>query len=192
MFETSDSPLQDDGDSIQRMARGELEALGIFYDRHSTLLYSLCLEILGDATRAEPVFLEAMSEIWEKASGYDPSLGSALAWALAIVQRCAVRRLRLLSPNPLGHASTMPLSSDTAPPHGSEGKPPPRSDAEQLCLRGPLSRLPDAQQRVIEKSYFCGLTMMEIASQMGESLTMVKCRLRQGMMSLRDSMEEEA
>ena len=188
MSEFSDSLPQPDRELLQRMAAGEVEALGLFYDRHSTLLYSLCLEILGDESEAGPNFVEAMGEIWKKAAGYDPSIGPPLSWALAIIQQGAVRRLRVLrlAPPLLESAPALPLFSASR----SLGKPPVSGTAHQPCLRGVLSRLPDHQRLVIELSYFCGLTPGEIASQLGEPLLNVKCRIRQGMMALRDSMEE--
>ena len=42
----------------------------------------MALKILGDQAAAEEVTLDVFLQVWRKASGFDPSRGSAVAWLL--------------------------------------------------------------------------------------------------------------
>jgi RNA polymerase sigma-70 factor (ECF subfamily) len=53
-----------------------------------------------------------------------------------------------------------------------------------------LSRLPAEQRRAIELAFFSGMTQTEIASALGVPLGTIKARIRRGLLSLRDSLEE--
>jgi RNA polymerase sigma-70 factor (ECF subfamily) len=64
-----------------------------------------------------------------------------------------------------------------------------RLDAETIhSVRQVLETLPDEQKRVLELSYFEGLTHPELAETLGESLGTVKTRIRLGMQKLKNAM----
>jgi RNA polymerase sigma factor (sigma-70 family) len=86
---------EEDWDSLMTLtAEGYQAAFSTRYDRSSPRVYGLALRILGDHAAAEEVMLDVFLQVWRKASGFDPSRGSAVAWLLTIARSRAIDRLR--------------------------------------------------------------------------------------------------
>src|SRR5262245_1455016 len=79
---------------LQRIAARDLEALSEFYDQTAGPLFSVSVRILGDAGEAEEVIQDVFVQIWEKASVFDATLGSAFHWVLSITRHRSIDRLR--------------------------------------------------------------------------------------------------
>ncbi|MBC8001275.1 MAG: sigma-70 family RNA polymerase sigma factor [Opitutaceae bacterium] len=183
-------PLEaSDAEILGRVARGDVEAFGQFYDRHSTVLFSLAVKILRDHHEAEEALQEAMTLIWERAASYDAALGQPLSWAVTITRNKSIDRLRstqrksrLLTEAAPEIESRMVHSTVSGPGVAINGE-------AATTMREALGRLPAEQRQAIEMAFFGGLTHSEIATQLGHPLGTAKARIRRGMMSLRDSLE---
>src|SRR5580698_5104015 len=79
---------------LRLIAASDRSAFAEFYDRHSTLMFSVACKILGNNTDAEDILQEAFLQIWEKASKFDPKLGKASSWAAILVRNKAIDRIR--------------------------------------------------------------------------------------------------
>src|SRR5262252_11144113 len=79
---------------LERLRAGDLNALEELYDRHSALLYSLVLRIVGRAADAEEVLQDSWLQVWKKAHAYDPARGAVGAWLLTMARSRAIDRLR--------------------------------------------------------------------------------------------------
>jgi len=188
---SASQPVADvpDAELLRRAAAGDADAFAQFYDRYSTVLYSLAMKILRDAHEAEEVLQEAMVLIWERASSYNAAAGKPLSWAIAIARNKAIDRIRstqresrlieeaAVDAETRGYCDSMPAESRAVLREAS------------AMVRRALDELPVEQRRSIELAYFGGLTQSEIASQLGEPLGTVKARIRRGMMTLRDALE---
>ena len=64
--------------------RGDAAAFMSLYDRVAPCLYGLVLRILRDDRRSEDVTGQVFAELWDTSTGFDPRLGSARAWMMAI------------------------------------------------------------------------------------------------------------
>ncbi len=62
---------------LERIVARDQAALAALYDRHCRLLFTLILRILKDRGEAEDVLQEVFVRVWDRADGYDPSLGGA-------------------------------------------------------------------------------------------------------------------
>src|SRR5580704_3987497 len=83
-----------DVELLRSIASQDRAAFAEFYDRHSTLMFSVAAKILNDASEAEDVLQESFMQIWEKAARFDPELGKASSWAAILVRNKAIDRIR--------------------------------------------------------------------------------------------------
>jgi RNA polymerase sigma-70 factor, ECF subfamily len=75
-------------------AEGNQAAFSTLYDRSSSRVFGLASRILVDQAAAEEVTLDVFLQVWRKASGFDPSRVSAVAWLLTIARSLAIDRFR--------------------------------------------------------------------------------------------------
>ena len=61
---------------VRRMAAGDREAFGAFYDRYAPLVFPLIVRIVRDRSDAADVLQEVFWEAWQGAPTYDPARGT--------------------------------------------------------------------------------------------------------------------
>jgi RNA polymerase sigma-70 factor, ECF subfamily len=163
-------------DLLRRLADGDTEALGTFYDAYAGLVHGLALRILRDTTDAEDVVQEVFMQAWRQAARFDPARGTPEAWLCTIARTRALDRLRR-------RAARREDPGDSAP--ASTG--PPRTE-EAIAVRKALEGLSADQRRALELAYYEGLTQSEIARHLGEPLGTIKTRIRTAMIRLRETL----
>ena len=143
--------------------------------------------MLGSAHDAEEMVQDTFVKIWERASLFDPTLGSALSWSLRITRNRCIdrirahrRRARMLED--VGEETKAAVVEDT---NAMAGLSVEELGHVRLAVRG----LPADQRQAIELAFFGGLTHQEIAEQLREPLGTVKARIRRGMLKLREALQ---
>src|SRR6266849_2906986 len=103
--------------ALERMARGDQDALGELYDRHGRLVYSLALRIVRDQRDAEEIVQEVFSQAWRQSGRYRPGRGSVLAWVLTLTRSRAIDRVRgrRSRPDAAAHDTALVDLPDSAP-----------------------------------------------------------------------------
>jgi RNA polymerase sigma-70 factor, ECF subfamily len=185
------TPEQAQARLLQRVAAGDREAFAEFYDQTAAPLFSLAVRILGDAGEAEEALQDVFVQVWEKATMFDPLLGTAFHWALSITRHRAIDRLR----RGQRRARLADELQDAV-----EADPPPASGPDQEALqadagaavRAALKSLPEDQRQAIEMAFFGGLAHPEIAEALRQPLGTIKARIRRGLLKLRDSLQDHA
>jgi len=170
---------QMDAALVGRLREGDQGALSILYDRYATVLYTVAYRILGDRQSAEDLVHDVFLEAWNKAADYDPNRASVRTW---LILRCRSRALDRAVSAP--RRRTVSLEDEAVPEPaaamiGTEG----REDADRL--QEAMASLSDEQRRVLELTFFRGLTSSDIAMEVGIPVGTVKSRLRAGLASLR-------
>jgi RNA polymerase sigma-70 factor, ECF subfamily len=176
--------VTDDADraALNRIARGELDALDELYERYKTVAYSIALRITNDASLAEDVVQDAFLGAWRNAARYIEGRGSVKTWLLAIVHHRAIDAVRRRRPTAdLPERDEAPPLSLRLPDVWAEVA----ANLDAGAVRAALAALTDVQREAIELAYFGGLTQVEIAEQTGAPLGTVKSRMRLGLLAMR-------
>jgi RNA polymerase sigma-70 factor (ECF subfamily) len=167
---------------LQRVANGDGEAFGRFYERYASLVFTFAVRLLGSRADAEDLLQEVFLQAWRQAQSYNPVRGSPEAWLITMTRSRAIDRLRSMHRRDTG---PMPTNEPTRLEAGVQADPPIRASEARLTVEGVLTKLPEAQRVVLELAYFDGLSQSEIAARLREPLGTVKTRIRAGLERLR-------
>ncbi len=184
-----DERQEEDARLVRRMAQGDKSAFAAIYDRYSRPLYSTAIRVVNDAAEAQDVVHDVFITLWEKASTFEVTRGSAFAWAVTLVRNRAIDRVRMRrrradllaesAPADLGYIESDGMSgADETASLGDEAK----------VIRSAVAALPAEQKRAVEMAFFAGLTQQQIADRLREPLGTVKARIRRGLLKLREAL----
>lgn len=170
-----------------RLQAGDRTGLERLYDRYAKLLYSVALRIVGERTEAEDVLQQVWIQVWRTAERYDAARGSVSSWLLTLARTRALDRIRALTTRRKAHAA-MPILEER--PSG----PPEKLEESQRHerVRKALAHLEARQRQVLELAFFGGLSQSEIAAQLTTPLGTIKSWTRRGLLTLRETLQEEA
>ena len=171
-------------DLIRRMAEGDADACGRFYDRYARLAYPLILRIVGNPSDAADVLQDVFWEAWQAAATYDPARGSPEAWIVMRARTRAIDRLRAVRRR--SETFVAPLDEGLAAAPAEGGGDAAERAADRVVVAAMLGRLPEPQREAIELAYYGGLTQTEIAERLKQPLGTVKTRMRLGLERLRE------
>lgn len=180
----------DDEELLTLVGRRDQVAFECFYDRFERRAFSLAYRVLGERPAAEDTVQEAFFSIWKSGERFDPSRGSAGAWALGIVRNRAIDMLR----SKASKAPTLDSDDDGILESRASDE---RTDEQALVretqreVRGAISELPEKQSKVINLAFFGGFSQSEISSMLDLPLGTVKGRMRLGLEKIRGGLAEE-
>jgi RNA polymerase sigma-70 factor, ECF subfamily len=151
--------------------------MGSLYDRHAPSLFALGLRMLGEPREAEDLLHDVFLEAWQSARQYDPKKASVATWlrvrlrsrALDRLNRAELRHTRSLQESP----AAFELAFETSP-----------SEVDGIAVRRALDGVEANVRRVLELTFFDGLTAREIAELAGVPVGTVKSRLARGLDAL--------
>ena len=171
---------------LRRVARGDRDAFGAFYDQTNSRVYGLVTRVLRDSGYSEETTQEVYLEVWRTASEYDSAKGSALAWLLTMAHRRAIDRVR-----------TEQARSPRESRYGAADVAPARDVVANSAIAGDerrrviacLDALTDAQRQCIELAYYGGLTYVEVSQRLAANLSTIKSRMRDALRGLRNCLD---
>lgn len=168
---------------VRRMASGDSDAVGAFYDRWSGSVYGIAVSILRVTQDAEEIVEETFAQAWDQAARFDPSRGSAGSWLLNIARSRSLDRLKRIKRRREDLTGSLEPSLAVESVDALQSL---ISEERKAAVTRALRELPEAQRSTIEMAYFGGLSQTEIAESTGEALGTVKTRMRLGMQKLRE------
>lgn len=172
-----------DQELIHLTSGGNKEALGILYDRHASLIYSVLVQKLANFAEAQDIVHDVFLKLHLKSHLYNPTLGSPIAWLLTVARNSATDKLRKQSTHQKYIEKEMLDTEPSAPAHYG-------LHVDELdMMRNCLATLSQRQQSILQMVYFSGLKQQEIAIQIAQPLGSVKAWVRRGLLKLRDCME---
>jgi len=170
-----------DPELFARIAAGDRDAFGFFYDRYAPVLFGFCVRILRDARDAEDVLQEVFVQVWRDAGRFDATRASVKTWLFTIARSRALDRWRSRRSQEQRFTAAPDESLDRA--GASDG------GQEAAALRDYVGRclgkLSSNEQAVLRLAYFDGYTQEEIAARLNEPLGTVKSRTRSGLAKLK-------
>lgn len=176
--------LDDDYVLMEGIARRDAAALSRLYDRHSGVVYALCLRILRDPGMAEDTMVDVFQEVWQRADRYNAGRGTPTAYLLTLTRSRALDRARMR-----GSRAALPLHENEEGRADAGAVDPLQAaleDERRSLIRQALERLDPKYREVMECSFYEGLSHTEIALKLGKPAGTVKTYLRRGLIQLRD------
>jgi RNA polymerase sigma-70 factor, ECF subfamily len=178
-----------DASLVRQLLQRDMRAFEQIYDRHSRLVYGLVYRIVQQAGTAEEVVQDVFLQLWRNAAQYDASRGPFLPWLLTMARHRALDTLRLKSERQRRREDqTEELPGVCAAPQFEKQLDEKR---RAVRVRELMTSLQPQQKRAIELAYFEGLSHTEIAATLKEPLGTVKSWIRNGLMRLREGLQEK-
>jgi RNA polymerase sigma-70 factor (ECF subfamily) len=174
-------PLED---LVRAMARGDRAALPRLYERTLGQVFAISQGVLRCKEDAEEVVCDVYANAWQRASFYDPSRGTVMAWLAVMARSRAVDRLRQRR-----EALSLDDDQDGALAASLVGE---SLSPEQLlaqfqsgsAVHRALRALSPERRYLLGLAFFQGLSHREIADATRLPLGTVKSHLRRALAAL--------
>lgn len=175
-----------DEELLLRVEAHDRTAVGLLFDRYSSLIFGIGYRILRDKGEAEDLVQEVFLSFFEKATGFDPSKGSARTWIVQAGYRRAFDRRAYLTRRRFYAGKDFARIKNTL-----EGE---RDWEEQLAdlvtgeqLHAAFNELNEKQRATLQMFFFEGLDLREISTHLGETLENTRHFYYRGLERLRKS-----
>jgi RNA polymerase sigma-70 factor (ECF subfamily) len=173
--------LSEDEQLLDRVAKGDQQAMGQIFDRYSRMVYSVAFRVLSDSGYAEDVLQDVFFKVWREPHTFLKGRGSLGAWLAVVARNRAIDALRRRKPTDSVEDVVLVASTNLA----AESE---RNTMIEM-VRKVMKALPLEQQASMELAYFEGLSHSEIAARTGDPLGTVKTRIRSALITLRKALE---
>lgn len=175
--------LDDATELARRFAAGDERALAEIYGQWSSLVFSLAIRSLGDATDAEDVTQKVFVAAWQGRERFDPARASLSAWLVGITRHTIADTHQARTRE---RAITEQVTAIT----GDETAPAPEVDlADRLLIADEMARLDPLPRAVVRLAFFDDLTHLQIAERLQIPVGTVKSHIRRSLNKLRGRLE---
>lgn len=182
-FAAVTTALDDATELARRFAAGDERALAEIYGQWSSLVFSLAIRSLGDATDAEDVTQKVFVAAWQGRERFDPARASLSAWLVGITRHTIADTHQARTRE---RAITEQVTAIT----GDETAPAPEVDlADRLLIADEMARLDPLPRAVVRLAFFDDLTHLQIAERLQIPVGTVKSHIRRSLNKLRGRLE---
>jgi RNA polymerase sigma-70 factor, ECF subfamily len=183
------APDRSDADRLLTLAaRGDEQAFASLYDQCAPQVFGLVHRVVRNRAVAEEVAQEVFVQVWRTATRFDPAAGGAMTWICTIAHRRAVDRVR----SEEAKTRRDERYAEQAPAEPASVAETVIDDLDRVRVRRALDVLTPVQRESVELAYYGGYTHVEVASLLDVPLGTVKTRIRDALIRLRGSLEEDA
>lgn len=168
---------------------GDLEVLGVLYERYVELVYGVCLKFFKEKTKAEDAVMAVFEILVEKVKTQE--IRSFRPWLHVVAKNHCLMQLRKKDRTvsfdemlPSTQAEVVHSAGVLHPVDDFE------EDGEQLVLKKCVEALPPQQKHCVEQFYFEDKSYKEIADLTGDDLGLVRSNIQNGRRNLRICMEK--
>jgi RNA polymerase sigma-70 factor (ECF subfamily) len=176
---SAEAQLADVSDAalVERLTRGDRDALAALYQRHGATLLALAYRLLRDRQESEDLIHDVFLEAWQHCAEYSQARSSVRGWLLLRTRSRALDRLRARARRRDASTGTENIESGQAHEYSMP--------SDEHRLPGALAQMPVTQKDVLVLSYFEGLSTLEISSRLGIPTGTVKSRTHAAIATLR-------
>jgi len=179
-----------DTDLMDALRGGCNDALAVLFERHSALVFRIARAILRDDGEAEETVQRVFLDVFRAVSQFNSARGSFKTWLLQYAYHRTINRREHLQANHFYNREELDELTPAELFYGAGHLVclPPQ---EVACLvEQVLALLEPRQRKVIELTYFEGLTADEVAKATGNSASSVRNNLYRGLSKLRNAVLE--
>jgi RNA polymerase sigma-70 factor, ECF subfamily len=164
---------------------GHDDALAILFERHSALVFHIAKNIVKDDWEAEETVQQVFFDLYRAIQQFNPERGSFRTWMLQFAYHRSINRREHLLSNKFYNSGELNdvIVGKLFVENRSIRQLSPQETARLIDQI--LGTLKPAQRRVIELTYFDGLTAEEIAPKIGATAIVVRNHLYRGLAKLR-------
>jgi RNA polymerase sigma-70 factor (ECF subfamily) len=178
----STSPILSDEVLMGYVSAGIPEALSTLFHRYARLVRAIAYKILRDDSEADDALQEVFLFLHRKSLLFDRSKNSARSWIVQVTYHRAIDRRRYLQSR---HFYTQVDLEDVARERGDTAYQRATVGLESERLRRVFDSLSQNQRQTLRLFFFEGLTLNEIALELGQTRGNVKNHYFRGLGKLR-------
>lgn len=168
---------------LERLQRGDEEALAELYERLSRNVYALALQLLRSREEAEEVLQDTFLKLYRNPHGFQSDRGSARAFVYTVARNACLSRLRAKRARPL-QAEEVDIHDPDANFAATPLKLGLSAEVQQA-----LAQLEPLDRQLLDETFFSGYSHGEVAARLELPLGTVKSRVRRALLSLRQFLE---
>lgn len=184
---SSEPPSPSDAVLLNELAAKQPAALVCLYERYGSVVYGVALKVLQSQPEAEDLTQEIFLSLWQRPVD-SAKHGHLLRYLVAMTRSRAIDKLRSHSRR-LNLVQRWGHNVNTATPASTPVEQAVFKERSQQ-VRQALTQLSDKQRQVIELAYDAGLSQSEIALQLHQPLGTVKSWTRQGLLKLKQLLQD--
>jgi len=168
--------------ALSACGAGDQKAFREIYEREAPKMLGVALRLLKRQSLAEDAVHDAFVSVWNKASTFDPKLGSARGWIYTVLRNRALNMLR--TEGRLDWQDDFEALGLFVVDEDPEALI--TSLSEASALRRCLETLDARRRSVLVLAYVHGLTHGELAGKLGVPLGTMKSWIRRALLSLKE------
>lgn len=180
-----------DGELMQLIRGKNREAFEQLYDRYVKLVYSFALKSVQSEQAAKEIVQLVFTRLWTTQSGFDPEKGLFVNWLITVTRNITIDYIR----KQRKHEGVVAFEPDqwTSIPDDSRNTPEAKATRKWMReqIRDGYQLLSENQIKLIERVYWEGYTLGEVAKMNNEPLGTIKSRLHQSLKILRRHMVKQ-
>jgi RNA polymerase sigma-70 factor, ECF subfamily len=169
---------------LTRAAGAEDALMKALYDEHAGPLWRYALRLTADAARAEDVVQETLLRAWQHPEVVGDTERSARAWLFTVARNMIIDERR----SPRFRKNAGSLEDSGAP----EQSVPDQVDSalDRLLIVDAMAQMTPEHRAVVERSYYRGWSVTQIAADLDIAEGTVKSRLHYAIRALRLTLQE--
>jgi RNA polymerase sigma-70 factor (ECF subfamily) len=173
-----------DTELMNVLGRGCNDALAVLFERYGVLVFRIARAILRDNGEAEETVQRVFLDVFRAVHQFNPNVGSFKTWLLQYAYHRTINRREHLQAGHFYDCEELDRATPSPTFHGAgqlRGLPP---HEVAYLVEQMLALLEPHQRKVVELTYFEGLTAEEVGRATGNSASSVRNHLYRGLAKL--------